>query len=78
MPRVRSQGRKLPNFFPTWPSFILAVGRGPSSLQILGSDWDMEGDWWGWDGLSPTRSHPPPPNNYTLSTQAAGKAASCQ
>lgn len=34
VPRVGSQDRRLPNFFPTWPSFVLASGRGPFSRYI--------------------------------------------
>lgn len=34
VPRVRSQDRKLPNFFPTWPNFILADGRPCFSRYI--------------------------------------------
>lgn len=44
---------KLPNFFPTWPSFVLADGRGPFSRHI------SEG------GMGSLPTFQPTPDNYT-------------
>lgn len=67
VPRVGSQDRKLPNFFPTWPSFVLADGRGHLSRYISQTGiWRETGG--GGVGLSPTRSQlwKPTADNYTL------------
>lgn len=44
--------KKLPNFFSTWPSFILSDGRHSSS-RCINATGIWRGDWWERDGLEP-------------------------